>query len=70
MYKYEVSYRENGILKIKGFTDKEKFEKFVARISKSAKYTEIRTMDNTKPKTANVEKLGKILGKKLNIKIQ
>ncbi len=48
MWRYEVSYRDNGILKNKGFGYRDKFEKFLARIRKNpSRYTEIRTLDNT-----------------------
>lgn len=43
MKPYEISYRENGTLKNKGFSYKADFEKFLNRISKKTNITEIRT---------------------------
>lgn len=34
MSKYEVSYRENGILKGKGFKSREQFDRFIAQLNK------------------------------------
>lgn len=36
MYAYEISYRENGICKFKGFKYKDQFDKAIARLSKKA----------------------------------
>lgn len=47
MWRYEVSYREDGILKGKGFGYKDKFEKFLNRLTRKANVTEIRIWDNT-----------------------
>lgn len=48
MWRYEVSYRDNGILKNKGFGYKDKFEKFVNKLLKNtSRFTEVRTADHT-----------------------
>ena len=50
MHRYEISYRDNGILKNRGFGYKDKFDRFLSRLLKNpARYTEIRTLDNTVP---------------------
>ena len=50
MWRYEVSYRDNGILKNKGFGYKDKFDKFVAKLfANPTRYTEVRTIDCTVP---------------------
>lgn len=50
MWRYEVSYRDNGILKNKGFGYNDKFNKFVAKLlANPARYTEVRTIDCTVP---------------------
>ena len=50
MWRYEVSYRDNGILKNKGFGYRDKFEKFVNKLLKNpSRYTNIRTIDCTVP---------------------
>lgn len=50
MWRYEVSYRDNGILKNKCFGYKDKFDKFVKRLLRNPnRYTEIRTFDATVP---------------------
>lgn len=50
MWRYEVSYRDNGIIKHKGFGYKEKFDRFVNKLlSNSSRFTEIRTLDCTVP---------------------
>ena len=50
MWRYEISYRDNGILKNKGFGYKEDFDKFLSRLfKKPSRYTHIRTLDNTVP---------------------
>lgn len=56
MYRYEVSYRDNGILKNKGFGYKDKFEKFVNKLLRNtSRYTEVRTIDATVPDGLYVE---------------
>jgi len=48
MYRYEVSYRDNGILKNKGFGYKDQFDKFVNKLLRNtSRYTEVRTADHT-----------------------
>lgn len=50
MWRYEVSYRDNGIIKHKGFGYKEKFDRFVNKLlSNTSRFTEIRTLDCTVP---------------------
>ena len=50
MCRYEISYRDNGILKNKGFGYRDKFEKFLARLLKNpSRYSEIRTYDGDYP---------------------
>ena len=48
--KLVTSYRDNGILKNKGFGYKDKFEKFVNKLLRNtSRYTEVRTIDCTVP---------------------
>ena len=50
MWRYEVSYRDNGILKNKGFGYKDQFDKFVNKLLRNtSRYTEVRTIDCTVP---------------------
>lgn len=50
MWRYEVSYRDNGILKNRGFGYRDAFEKFVGRLLKNpGRYTKVRTFDATVP---------------------
>ena len=46
MYAYEISYRENGICKFKGFTNREQFVKAIARLSKKASVQILKTNIN------------------------
>ena len=56
MWRYEVSYRDNGILKNKGFGYRDKFEKFVNKLLKNpSRYTNIRTIDCTVPNGLYIE---------------
>jgi len=56
MWRYEVSYRDNGILKNKGFGYKVRFEKFVQKLLENpSRFTEIRTIDCTVPGAHYVE---------------
>ena len=50
MWRYEVSYRDNGILKNKGFGYKDQFDKFVNKLLRNtSRYTEVITADHTVP---------------------
>ena len=50
MWRYEVSSRDNGILKNKGFGYRVRFEKFIAKLlNNPERFSEIRTLDNTVP---------------------
>ena len=50
MWRYEVSYRDYGILKNKGFGYKVRFEKFISKLlNNPERFSEIRTLDNTVP---------------------
>ena len=56
MWRYEVSYRDNGIFKNKGFGYKDKFEKFVNKLlKKPSRYTNIRVLDGDIPYSTFVE---------------
>lgn len=56
MWRYEVSYRDNGILKNKGFGYKDQFDKFVNKLLRNtSRYTKVRTADHTVPGGLYVE---------------
>lgn len=45
MWKYEVLYRENGILKNRGFGYEDQFNKFLGKLSKKANVQIVETFD-------------------------
>ena len=46
MYAYEIQYRENGILKAKGFKYREQFDRFIARMNRKSNVEIIRKFIN------------------------
>ena len=46
MWRYEVLYREDGITKYKGFGYKDKFERFLNRMSRKSNVTILATLNN------------------------
>lgn len=56
MWRYEVSYIDNGVLKGKGFGYRDQFEKFVNKLlKKPSRYTNIRVFDGDIPYSTFVE---------------
>ena len=52
MYRYEVAWHENngtkyGLTKFRGFTQKEKFDKFLRKLRKNPKTRILQVSDNT-----------------------
>lgn len=48
MHAYEVCWRENGLMKFRGFKYRDQFDRFIARMMKKANVQLIESMDNTK----------------------
>ena len=46
MYAYEISYRENGIYKFRGFKYRDLYEKALARLNKKANVEILKTAIN------------------------